>query len=296
MIQAIAKVSCVKTLIYASSVAVYSNCIEAGGDTYEKPRPVDAYGKDKLMCEREALGQFSVRGRQAIVIRLGHVYGAFQVWSANILNLSRDARFRLPFGGCLLSNAVSIGRVCHAIAGLLAGPPEAGIYNLTDAPQRTWGDVFAWHTGACGLARIGALDDDESLRIKGVFLDAKRRSFVKYCKDFSHAVRTAAIQLANSNPLLKDLGSALVARFPGVVQGAIVRKYKRALVQQINVGQRNNLVWEPWLGWLFSDPVPGPHLCVPATVLISADTEQTMRSELSRWFTRWSMPDGIWRN
>lgn len=294
MIQNIVRASSVKTLIFVSSVAVYGNCIESGIDTNEKPGPVDAYGKDKLRCEREAMREFSAQGRRPIILRMGHVYGAFQIWSGQILNLARDPNFRLPFSGRLLSNAISIERVCDAVTALLDAP-ASGIYNLTDEPQRTWSDVFAWHTKSCGLPAVSPLEDSESFRIRRNFLEAKRSSLGKFRREITAAVRTAAIQIANSNPMIKDLGSALVARAPGAVQSTIVRRYRRALIEHINVGQPD-MAWEPWLGWLFSDPAPGPYLHLPATMSIDADRESEMQRELSRWFTRWATPDGIWRN
>ena len=294
MIQNIARVSSVKTLIFSSSVAVFGNCIESGVDQWERPSPTDAYGKEKLACERAALREFSGQGRRAIALRMGHVYGAFQTWSGQILNLARDSGFRLPFAGRLLSNAISIDQVCAAIAGLLDST-QAGIYNLTDQPQRTWGEVFAWHAESCGLPAVAALGDDESARIRLGYFAAKRPGFGKLGREMTAALRTAAIQVAGSNPRLKGMATALVARAPEAIQSTIIRRYKRAMVKQINPG-RPQFAWDPWLGWLFSDPAPGPALDPRTAVPCDPARDSAMRRDLSRWFTRWATPDGLWRD
>jgi nucleoside-diphosphate-sugar epimerase len=210
MIKCISRASSAKLFIYMSSVAAYSSCIQTGINTFEDPRPVEAYGKDKLMCEQAVMREFSAPGRRAIVIRLGHVYGPHFYWSRRMLELSRDARFGLPFGGRLESNAIRADRVCDALDSLLEDPP-AGIYNLTDDPQRTWGDVFAWHSTACGLGRVANLEDNESLRIKNRFLQSKRRG--KVGREMSSALRATVVQIICSSPSLKGLGSALLEKF-----------------------------------------------------------------------------------
>ena len=295
MIRSISRVSSVKLLIYLSSVAVYSTCIETGVNTISDPHPDEAYGKDKLMCERVAMREFSAPARRAIVLRLGHVYGPHFAWSRRILELSKRPRFGLPFAGRLRSNAVRADRVCDGIKSLLEDPPEGGIYNLFDDPQQTWNEIFAWHTAPCGLACVGTLEDDESRRIKNNFLESKRANLGRLGKDVAAGLRAVAVKLIYSSPPLKTLGSDLLAKLPDGLEMAITRKYKQAVVSQGITARDRNTAWAPWGSYFFSDPAPGRVVRLPPAESTTQLREQELHRELSRWFSRWLSPDGAWR-
>jgi nucleoside-diphosphate-sugar epimerase len=294
MIRAIAATG-VKRLVFVSTVAVYSSCIQPGVNTFAHPRPDNDYGRDKVACEREVTRGFAEPGRRGFVLRLGHVYGPSLHWSRRILALARDRRFKLPFDGALSSNAVRIDRINDALAPLLESDIAAGVFNLTDEPNRSWRDVFDWHTQACGLPEVVSLGEGESRELLAHYVGLKRIGLSRALGEVTGAMVAAGGQLANASQLLKAAGKSVLGWVPGRAEQALRGRYLASIVARELGAVTGRELWEPSLGLLFSDPAPGPGLpcAVPTPAMASA--EQDLREKLFKWYEQWSSPDALWR-
>jgi nucleoside-diphosphate-sugar epimerase len=153
-----------KHLIHLSSVAVYGDFIPGRSSLFDNPKPDTLYGRQKLQMEyflRTLAKKHSVK---CTILRVGHVYGAELPWSEAIFDLIKKEGFRLPFDGQLPSNAVWIANLIAGIRELLLSDPAPAIFNLIDAPQTTWRDIFDLHSRASGSCVVKALNPHESER------------------------------------------------------------------------------------------------------------------------------------
>jgi nucleoside-diphosphate-sugar epimerase len=294
MIRAIGQAG-VRRLVFLSTVAVYSSCIQSGINTYAEPCPDNDYGRDKVMCEREVTRLFSSPERQGFVLRLGHVYGPRLLWSRRILALARDRRFKLPFDGRLSSNAVRIDRISDALIALLESDIAAGVFNLTDDPNRSWREVFDWHTQACSLPEMAGLGEAESRELLGHYIGLKRMGLARACAEVAGAVVGAAGQMASASHLLKAAGQRVLGWVPGRAEQVLRGRHLAAIVARELRAMAGPELWEPSLAILFSDPVPGP--CLPSAVQTPAmaPAAQDIRERLSKWYAQWASPDALWR-
>lgn len=294
MIRAIAQTE-VRRLVFLSTVAVYSSCIQSGINTYADPCPDNDYGRDKVMCEREVTRLFSAPRRQGFVLRLGHVYGPCLLWSRRMLALARDRRFKLPFDGRLLSNAVRIDRISDSLVALLGSDVAAGVFNLTDNPNRSWREVFDWHTQACGLPEVAGLGDAESRELRGHYIGLKRMGLARAFGEVAGAVVEAAGQMASASHLLKAAGQRVLGWVPGRVEQVLRSRHLASIVAHELRSVIGLELWEPSLAILFSDPVPGPCLSSAVQSTAMAPAERDVRERLFRWYAQWTSPDAPWR-
>src|ERR1051326_8290351 len=153
-----------KRLVHFSSVGVYGTCLDARRNRFENPRPDWSYGREKLRLERFLAHHSRGTGHEIVVLRMGHVYGAGQWVSRQVLETARDPRRRLPFDGQRASNAVHVHNVAAAIRTLIVDWARPGTYNLCDSPPATWRQVFDWNTNAVGMTPVPGMDPDESAR------------------------------------------------------------------------------------------------------------------------------------
>ncbi len=294
MIRTIAQTG-VRRLVFMSTVAVYSNCIQSGINTYADPCPDTDYGRDKVLCEREVTRLFSAPGRQGFVLRLGHVYGPCLLWSRRILALARDRRFKLPFDGRLSSNAVRIDRIRDALVALLGGDIAAGVFNLTDDPNRSWREVFDWHIQACGLPQVAGLGDAESRDLRSHYIGLKRMGLERAFGEIAGAMVAAAGQMAGASQLLKAAGKRVMGWMPGRMEQALRGRHLRLIVARDLGAVIGPELWEPSLAILFSDPVPGPCFSGAVQSAATAPAERDLRESLFRWYAQWTSPDALWR-
>jgi nucleoside-diphosphate-sugar epimerase len=161
-----------KYLIHLSSVAVYGDFIPAHKELFRNPQPDSFYGRQKLQMESLLLTLANKHSMKCMILRIGHVYGAECRWSEAIFDMINDG-FRLPFDGQLLSNAIGIKNLIAGIQAALFGELRQATFNLTDAPQTTWRDVFDLHSQASGHPAVEPLSHRES---EDLFRDRKRWS------------------------------------------------------------------------------------------------------------------------
>ncbi len=151
-------------LIHFSTVAIFGELIRAHRDeqrAFDHPEPGSEYGRSKLYVEQYAARQSKARGIKATLLRLSHVYGAGIGRSREIIEFSRDPRFRLPFDGRFPSNGIHVDRLSASIVALLGGFAQRDTYSFAEKDS-TWRDVFDWHTNCLGLAAVPGMSEAES--------------------------------------------------------------------------------------------------------------------------------------
>jgi nucleoside-diphosphate-sugar epimerase len=280
-------------ILFMSTVATYSSCIQSGINTYFEPCPDNDYGRDKVMCERAVLG--NGEDRESFVLRLGHVYGPHLGWSRRILALALYTRFRLPFDGRLSSNAIRIDRISQALIRLLRGDVEPGVFNLTDDPATTWRQVFDWHTRTCGLPPVAALGEAESEALREHFIGLKRVTIAKAVRQISAAAGRVLESLAESSPILKSAGRSILRWSPERLELSLRRRHQAlAASHELDAGGEKN-VWEPALSILFSDTAPGNYLKYAQHIARDSCAESNLEETMSAWYRGWAFPDGLWR-
>ncbi len=293
MIRCFSHVRAIKTIIYLSSVAVYGSCIDQSVNTYARPRPDTLYGKDKLLCERQILAVFPKTERRCFVLRLGHVYGANQAMSKNILAWARNNHFRLPFNGQLLSNAIHSEMLCNAVFVLLSNLLESGVYNLTDQPHQTWRQVFDLHTEAVGLAAVQGMSAEMSGKIKEQYIKIKERSqIVRIIEEGVSWIRSLPSQMVGECPSLREFAYSELAHMPLSCERWMKAKYRNMSVKRDIQGVVSGDYWTEPEPWLLSDAMPGPYLDFPSASDWQVFPERM--EKLARWFESWAYPKGAW--
>ncbi len=287
MIGAIAAIPRVKTLIYLSSIAVYSSCIEGGVNRFEAPRPDTTYGRDKLACEKAALRALRGPGRRCVILRLGHVYGAYTAWSRHLLESAQAIGFTLPFSGQLPSNAIRIDRVGDGIVRLLHDPTSAGIYNLADQPLRSWAGLYQWHTGAAEIPAAAAMAAAQSCRNRKAIIGAKRHPLIRAVQELMRAWGSLRLGLVSGSPSIRALAESAFTHLPMAWQEPIRFAYqKAAAAADIKAAASSTPLIE---AWLYSDCMPGRQLELPADC-----AEAQQRELLAAWSRTLIRTEGPW--
>jgi len=274
-----------KRLIHFSSVAAYGGCIDARHNTFAHPRPDQPYGRHKLDLERYLWRRLRASAHEAVVLRLGHVYGAGQWLSRFVLDAARDPRFRLPCDGRLPSNAVHVRNVGAALRGLILEWPQAGTYNLFDAPATTWRHVFDWNTNAVGVLPVAAMGDEESEWVAAHYRrQATRPLGARLASEVGSWVRTLPGSFISACPAAKTLGILTLA---ALRQEWLERRLlKRHKVRAAKVGAAAAVI--PVLdSWLLSEGAPGPQLAYRGEIDVDDATA------VAAWYRRYAEPDSI---
>lgn len=135
------------------------------------------YTKLKLRNEQQVLHLAKKNGRQAYVLRLGHVAGEYQ----NISLLCRDQLSKPPVAipdPGRLSNVVHTVTVADAIVAIgerRAGPP--GLYDLVNVPQWTWRQVYSREADILGIPVIFEIRGEGSAPTLGVVSQFRNIAF-----------------------------------------------------------------------------------------------------------------------
>ena len=124
-------------VVYASSAAVYGDAAGAIAREDTRPRPISAYGADKLACELHAAAGWQVHGVPSFGLRLFNVYGPRQdphspysgVISIFNRRISEGLGIEIHGDGSQIRDFVQVGDV---IAHLIAAMRHARIHRGAD--------------------------------------------------------------------------------------------------------------------------------------------------------------------
>lgn len=228
----------VRIAVHFSSVAVYGSCVDPRVTSFERPRPNNEYGIEKLRSEKIAARLFSDRGIRYYIARLGHVYGPSQQLSSDVLSRTSDPSFALPFGGDIPSNAVSIYAVIEAIRGMLRDTQPAGVRNLIDTPQSSWREIYDYHTQRLGRPAAPSMADAESKASQSRYFAEARapiRSVLRAVRatirsvDFFRLTTNMAFRRMAHGPLLLVPSSSLER----ISRNAYIQRKVSAAVRQL---------------------------------------------------------------
>lgn len=283
MLRSLARLRGPKRLVHFSSVAVYGTCVMAERNRFESPRPDWQYGRDKLYTERAAARIFTGEGKDSLLLRMGHVYGAGNWLSRSTLKMAEEG-IRLPFGGQVPSNAIHVKNAAVAIRTALVERPPAGVYNLVDDPATSWRQVFDWNTQAVGMPPVGSLGDEESERIRRLHRRAATKGgVIGLLGELAGFGRSLPGSMISTCPAVKRTGLRFIATLgqPALEQKVVAIYLKR---QAAGPSPEATSDIPPWL---VCDGVPGPCLHY-ASELGTSDAEA-----VASWHARYSRPEAI---
>ncbi len=272
-------------LVHFSTVAIFGELIRAHRDerqAFEHPHPDSEYGRSKLHVERYTTRRSKGRGVRCTVLRLGHVYGA-GIWrSREIIELTRDPGFRLPFDGRYPSNAIHVDRLALSILSLLGAPPERETLSFAEK-DNTWRDVFDWHARAAGLSPVRGMSDSDSESARAVWAKASVR------RDVMNWVRGLPVKRLVRSPALFDLALRILSKTPDGITRRVTdtnrRVGARGAVMGALGGQR-----QPILPLYLSAGMPGPFLDLAPIPASGPGSEAVRSRELREWVRGWSSP------
>lgn len=151
-------------VVYASSAAVYGNGAEAPLTERAHPRPLSAYGADKLGCELHALVAGHVHGVPTTGLRFFNVYGPRQDPRSPYSGVISIFAERLLAGrplvihgdGRQVRDFVYVGDVVAClIAGLRRASTTADVFNVCTGRPTSIGDLAATLARLAGVpARV----------------------------------------------------------------------------------------------------------------------------------------------
>ncbi len=136
------------TVIHFSTQSVYGDPRAGRLMRWESP-----YGRAKLATERSVRRAQQRTGKPAYLFRLGHVCGPLQNISSDIQAEIRAGRVVLPERDCA-SNTVFTVTIVDAILKAISGGVAPGTYDLMNAPQWTWSQVYAYEAQSLGLPLV----------------------------------------------------------------------------------------------------------------------------------------------
>lgn len=279
-----------RTFIQLSSVGVYGRIYHpTTGSCFVRPRATSAYGRDKLNIERKARDAFAPGSVAVFVVRLGHVYGPYQINSRGFLAMARDGA-ELPFDGALPSNTIHVDRLALMLADACSGKIPAGTYNGIDHPNRSWREVFDWHTGTAGIDPIRVLSDIQSESIRDQLLrDERTSSACKLVREVTQAFTSAPMAQLASSQVVRDLAYALLSVLPGAVESRIKAGYSDWSVQR-QIASLQSAPSSPIGPLYFCEAVPGPSLGEAASVEARLNATELAR-EFAEWARRATVPE-----
>lgn len=272
-------------LIHFSTVAIFGELIRAHRDeqqAFDRPHPGSEYGRSKLFVERYAARQIKDRGLKGTLLRLGHVYGAGIGRSREIIELSRDASFRLPFDGRFPSNGIHIDRLSNSIVSLIAGDATRDTYSFAEKDS-TWRNVFDWHTSCLGLAPVPAMSDADSDSARAVWARAS------IPREVAAWMRGLPVKGLVRAPAMFDMALRILVRTPSAITTRVTSINRR-------VGARGDVAGtmggysKPIPPLYLSAGMPGPFLELAPIPETGAGSDADRCRDLREWYHLWSTP------
>jgi nucleoside-diphosphate-sugar epimerase len=272
-------------LIHFSTVAIFGELIHAHRDeqrAFNHPEPSSEYGRSKLYVERYAARQSNARGIKATLLRLGHVYGAAIGRSREIIELSRDPGFRLPFDGRLPSNGIHVDRLSASIVALLGGDAQRDTYSFAEQDS-TWRIVFDWHTTCLGLPAVRGMSEGESEAARAVWARAS------IPREIAMWVRALPVKRLMRAPAMFDMALRILAHTPDAINTR-VSSINRRVGARGDVASMMRGYSKPLPPVYLSAGMPGPFLDLAPIPQAGAGSDSERCRELRDWYHLWGTP------
>lgn len=146
-------------VVYASSAAVYGDATALPVDEAARPRPLSAYGADKLGCELHGRVAFQTFGIRSVGLRLFNVFGSRQDPHSpysGVISIFLDricgGRDITIFGdGCQSRDFIHVSDVVAAfMAAMDRAPADAAVYNVCTGQDTTLRELVRIIGQLCG--------------------------------------------------------------------------------------------------------------------------------------------------
>jgi len=284
LVEAITAVNSIKVFVNLSTISVYGLPFIENRMNFVKPKPDSPYGKSKLAMERIVEGALKKTDVEYFLIRLGSVYGPSQTVSRMVFTDVMSPSFELPFGGDLISNSVSVEHFIDGVVNILNDPPQSGVYNCTEEPQKTWREIYDMHTDAWNLPPVASMPDESSYSLR----KNARIAFGIDSPPIQHKLKLGFMHLFRNSLFNNRISKGLYLKYreyvPVNIDGRIARTFGKTLSDVIieriaeskpEISQNQNV------SLLLSDPVPGRNLQYESSPNISGINSS---EELSVWF------------
>lgn len=252
VISSILGVSGVTRLVHLSSVAVYGDGRQS---TFDRPKPRSSYGREKIRHEAFAVAAVKSARERLTILRVGHVYGAEQVMSRFILESISDPRFRLPHSDGEGSNCVSLRSLVRGLEMAVLSAGTCGIYNLVDAPNRLWRDIFSWHADAVSLPLPARLTSEQTESVERAFVG---NGLADVMKEAMRAMRPAGLGRLAASPSVRSRIDSFFSGGPAFLE-SIARNIHLTDSVSSQLSQVD-LEFTPLPEWMFFRKIPGPSL------------------------------------
>jgi nucleoside-diphosphate-sugar epimerase len=292
MIDNFSRLKKLKSLIHMSSITVYGAYIdskESQTNTFEQPRPNSDYGRSKLYIEQYANRMCISKQLKYYLLRLGHVIGAKMDRSRQIIELAQNPQFSLPLSGNLPSNTIHVEHLAANIISLFSYPLASGIYNVADE-DRTWRQVFDWHTQSIGLPPVKGMSKEHSERLKATFRSAS------ITRDLSTWFYSLPILGLIRYPTIFEYAYRFVANMPQYAAIRLATTYKLLEVRRqiAAIKERSDEMTGPVF---FVDAMPGSYLRIASKAPVNYTSSEDLSYQLGEWYKRsWKpgwLPDSI---
>ena len=269
-------------VVNASTIAVHSAPFHAKNMDFKRPKPDSDYGALKLASEREISRALAGSESSFYSLRIGAVYGRDQNVSQMIFGDVSAPGFSLPFDGDLLSNAVSINRLCDAVVFLLKNAPENGTYNLVDEPQKTWREIYDLHTSAWNLTAVQPMSESDSQSLRFSYRNSAGFERLPLVALVRKNLKTVLKNSPANNRFTKRTYLKLRNRVPINIDNKIAMMFGRTISDVIreNIAESEPERPQPDLV-LVGDPIPGRN--VPETPPDISATNELIK-DLGDWF------------
>lgn len=288
MVDNFSKLRNLRSLIHMSSVSVYGDCIDNSKfprSTFERPRTNSDYGRSKLNVEEYVKRMCEARKVDYHILRLGHVIGPRMDRSKLILELAGNPKFYLPFDGELPSNTIHVEVLAELIIAILLNSQLSGIHNAADK-NRSWRQVFDWHTGSVGLPPVREMTRSRSEMLRNYY---SSRSVVR---DVGSWLRSLPVLGLVRYPAVFEFSYRLLAILPPSVTRRLATFYKRKEVgrQIASAESLKEIVPGPEY---FSDGMPGDYLMQPGELSGKTQELHGPSRDLNLWYQMISQADWL---
>ena len=296
LVEAITTLKTIKVFVNLSTISVHNLPFTVNCMNFSKPKPNSAYGKSKLAMEKIVADALKKTHCRYFLIRLGNVYGPSQTVSRMVFDDVMSSSFELPFGGDLPSNAVSVEYFIDGVVSILNNPPQNGVYNCTDEPQKTWREIYDMHTDAWSLPPVASMSDESSYSLRKKIRIASGIEPLPIQDKIKLGIKYFARNSLVNNRFSKKLYFSNREYVPAHIDNMIARIFGRTIadvvIERIAESAPDFLNTKT-VSLLLSDPVPGRNLKLESSRNISSVNSF---EELTAWFHdltnfRWDTSD-----
>ncbi len=131
-------------MVHISTIAVHGTFLGRNGNEPGDDPLQSAYAAAKLASEHDVLHECSRNGTEAVILRLGHLYGPYAAgWTAGQYKLVQERRLIRVEGWRNPSNTLFVDNAVAAIFAAITASAGAGrTFYITDYPNQTWHQFY----------------------------------------------------------------------------------------------------------------------------------------------------------